>query len=343
MNKWVTITVNELEENARFDETDVIVQTETVRRSLESLGFKTTTVPFTENPRDLMRRVNRPGLWMVFNLVEAVRGQNALQYLAPGVFEEMQFPFTGNSSEALRKTTDKVLAKEIMQLACIPTPCYLSTNSGIKPGEFSRRRSRKPMIFKPVYEDASVGIREDLVGPYTGKEALEVLALLEDETGMVYMAEEFIEGREFNVSLIESAGTPAILPLVEQDFSFLPPTSPRIVGYRAKWIVDSDEYRCIPRNYAFNSHDRPLIEKIRRVALTCWDVFGLSGYARVDLRVDEQGSIFVLEVNANPCLSPEGGFSFAGGLAGLTMDDLVKLILDAALAKTAGNRVTRAG
>jgi D-alanine-D-alanine ligase len=343
MRKSVPIAVNELTEGARCDEVDVLVQAETVQRSLENLGYETFTVPYTENSEDLEKQFGGPDVTAVFNLVEAVRGENALQYVAPLSFEMMGTPFTGNPSEALKKTTDKMLAKEMMKLADIPTPPYLSAQRNNNTGKIARFRDRKPMIFKPVHEDASVGIREDLIGPYTMKEALDVLALLEGETGMTYMAEEYIEGREFNISLIESAGVPAILPLVEQDFSLLPSSSPRIVGYRAKWVEDSDEYASIPRNYAFQSVDRPLIEKARRLAVGCWDLFKLSGYARVDIRVSEKGHVFVLEVNANPCLSPEAGFAFAAGLAGLRMDDVVKLILDAAADRAASRKIHRAG
>jgi len=343
MGKLVPVVINELAEGARCDEADVLVQLEAVNRSLGNLGYETAAVPFTEDAHVLAQQLEGPERTAVFNLVEAVRGENALQYLAPLAFEGMGIPFTGNSSEALRKTTDKIMAKEMMNLGDIPSPSYLSTADRKKIGKTSRREKRKPRIFKPVHEDASVGIREDLIGPYTAKEALDVLDLLERETGMPYLSEEYIDGREFNVSMIESAGDPAILPLVEQDFTRLPPSLPRVVGYRAKWVEGTVEYNNIPRNYSFPSSDKPLIEEARRLAMACWDLFGLSGYARVDLRVSEEGRIFVLEVNANPCLSPEAGFVFAAQLASLTMDDVVKLILEAAIGRSASMRIHRAG
>lgn len=343
MGKKVPVIVNELADNARCDEADVLVQLKTVTRSLENLGYETFSVEFTEDMDALGIRLEETDLAAVFNLVEAVRGNNALQYLAPLAFEGMGIPFTGNSSEALRKTTDKIFSKEIMNMAGIPTPSFLSTHGRDCARKPSRREKRRTMIFKPVQEDASVGIREDLIGPYTAKEAMDVLDLLESETGIPYMAEEYIDGRELNVSLIESAGGPAILPLVEQDFTLLPPSLPRIVGYRAKWVEGSVEYTSIPRNSSFPAADRPLIEEARRLATACWDLFGLSGYARVDLRVSEAGRVFVLEINANPCLSPEAGFLFAAELASLTVDDVVKLILETAIVRTSSMKIHRAG
>lgn len=343
MKKKVPILINEVSGEARKDEADVLVQAEAVRRSLEHLGHETVTIPFTEKLDGLKKNLTGPGPRAVFNLVESVRGESALQYLAPHFLEEIGVSFTGNSAKALRRTTDKILAKRIMNLAGIPTPRYLSAAMRSRVARTHQKSPLKQWIFKPVLEDASVGILEELIGPYREREALEILSRLEGETGMSYMAEEFIEGREFNISLIESAGSPAVLPPVEQDFSLLPPSSPRVVGYRAKWVEDSMEYSSIPRRYAFDAADGALLERIRQIAVNCWKVFGLSGYARVDLRVDSRGRVFVLEINANPCLSPEAGFAFSAGLAGLSMDDLVLFILDAAAFKTRSGQIPKAG
>jgi len=343
MKKTIPILINDLAGGIRTDETDVLVQAEAVQKSLDHLGYAFRIVPFTERMEDLKYFAGSPDVKAAFNLVEAVRGENALQYLAPLALERLGVPFTGNSAKALRRTTDKILAKRIMNIAGVPTPPHLSTAVKVPGPKGSGKGRKREWIFKPVLEDASVGIPEDLIGPYPEREALDILALLERETGMPYMAEEFIHGREFNISLIESAGSPAVFPPVEQDFSLLPASTPRVVGYRAKWVEDSVEYSSIPRRYAFQMNDRALLDEIRQVAINCWKIFGLSGYARVDLRVDEKGRLFVLEINANPCLSPDAGFAFAAGLAGLTMDDLVLFLLDAAVSGTKGKKIPKAG
>lgn len=343
MKKSVPILVNDLSADARADETDVLVQAQAVGGSLEKLGYRSFPVPFVEKGGNLSRALSGPEVKAVFNLVEAVHGKNDLQYLAPMALQDLRVPFTGNSAKALRRTTDKILAKRIMNLAGIPTPPHLSAGMKSRLHGKARKRGKRQWIYKPVSEDASVGIREDLIGPYSVEDVLDVVDLLEKETGIPYMAEEYIEGREFNISLLESAGSPAVLPPVEQDFSLLPASSPRVVGYKAKWVEDSLEYSSIPRRYAFQPSDRALLDETRQVAVNCWKVFGLSGYARVDLRVDERGRLFVLEVNANPCLSPDAGFAFAAGLAGLSMEDLVLFILDAALSRTGVNKIPKAG
>ncbi len=343
MKRTIPILINDFSGDARTDEKDVLVQAEAVKESLVHIGYASRIVPFTEKTAEVEFFACSPDVKAVFNLVEAVRGENSLQHLAPLALEKLGVPFTGNNAKALRRTTDKILAKRVMNFAKIPTPGHLSTGTMPDGRKGIAKRRNRQWIFKPVREDASVGIREDLIGTYREKEALDILEFLEKDTGMPYMAEEFIEGREFNISLIESAGSPAVLPPVEQDFSLLPASAPRVVGYRAKWVKNSMEYSSIPRRYSFPTRDRELLDEIRQLAIKCWKVFDLSGYARVDLRVDKKGRLFVLEINANPCLSPEAGFAFVAGLAGLSMDDLLLFILDAAESRTKRERIPKAG
>lgn len=147
---------------------------------------------------------------------------------------------------------------------------------------------------------------------------------------MPYFAERFVDGREFNVSLLEVGGVPTVLPVVEQEFRDYPPGKPRVVGYRAKWVEGSFEFSNTVHRHAFSDDDRDLIDRVHALSLAAWRAFGCSGYARVDFRVDEKGRPWVLEVNANPCLSPDAGFVHAAKLAGLTVEDTIRLILNAA-------------
>ena len=334
MNSFVPILVNTLPEEARWDEADILTQIEAVKEGLRDSGYRSWVMEYTTNVEKLLESFQRIRPLAVFNLVEAVHNQNRLQYMAPLYLQRLGVPFTGNSSEALRLTTDKILAKGIMAKKGVRTPWWIETGTRLRPAEADLRRRTRTLIFKPVDEDASVGLREDLIGPHSWEKALDVLQRLQGDSGLRYMAEEYIEGREINVSLIEVGGAPCLLPEVEQDFSHLPSGFPHVVGYRAKWDKASLEYGRIPRAHRFSSGDERILEVIRNMALQCWYIFDLSGYARVDFRVDRKGTPFVLEVNANPCLSPEAGFAYAASLMGLTMKDLVCLIVDSALRRS---------
>ena len=106
-----------------------------------------------------------------------------------------------------------------------------------------------------------------------------------------------------------------------------PPGKLKMVDYRAKWDEESFEARHTRRSFLFPPSDTPLLNRLEDLAKQCWHLFDLRGYARVDFRVDGGGRPWVLEINANPCLSPDAGFVAAGGEAGLTYRQMVDRIL----------------
>jgi D-alanine-D-alanine ligase len=144
-------------------------------------------------------------------------------------------------------------------------------------------------------------------------------------------AEQFIDGREFNISLLADADGCQVLPPAEIDFSAFPAGKPRLVGYRAKWDPTTFEFHNTPRRFDFPPPDGPLVLQIGELAGACWDLFGLGGYVRVDFRVDPDGRPWILEVNTNPCLSPDAGFAAALQRAGIGFDTAVARILNDAL------------
>jgi D-alanine-D-alanine ligase len=180
-----------------------------------------------------------------------------------------------------------------------------------------------------VWEEASVGIDDASVVRDPAALAGE-LARRARAYGGEWFAESYVEGREFNVSLLDGPGGAEVLPPAEIDFVDFPEGKPRMVGYRAKWDDDSFEFHHTPRRFDFPASDTALLARLAEVARRSWQVFGLRGYARVDFRVDGAGTPWVLEINANPCLSPDSGFVAAAERAGLGCEALVGRILEAA-------------
>jgi D-alanine-D-alanine ligase len=123
---------------------------------------------------------------------------------------------------------------------------------------------------------------------------------------------------------------PEVLPAAEILFKGFSPEKPRIVGSAAKWDEHSFEYHATVRSFELRAEDGELAERLRRPAVACWRALGLRGYARVDFRVDEEGQPWILEANANPCLSPDAGFAAAAAHGGLSFDDVIERILKAA-------------
>ena len=304
----IAILHNAVGETAALEDQDVLVQVEAVTAALVELGHTVAAVPVSLDLARLRKWLEDHKPALVFNLVEGLEDWDSLSSFAPALLDALGLPYTGNATEATFLTTHKVLAKERMQQAGLPTPAWLSSgNTPIGTGHGGPDK----WIIKGIWEQASRNLDEDAI---VGGDAAAVARQLADRAarfGRPCYAEQFIAGREFNVALLTSRGRPVVLPPAEIDFSAFPPEKPRIVGYRAKWLADSFEYNNTPRRFEFPESDKPLLERLRALALHCWDVFGLRGYVRVDFRVDAAGQPWILEVNTNPCLSPDAGYAAA--------------------------------
>jgi D-alanine-D-alanine ligase len=195
-------------------------------------------------------------------------------------------------------------------------------------------------IVKSLWEHASVGLEADNVVECRDDQMLEqAMAVRAPFLGGVCFADAFIEGREFNLSLLGSPQGPQVLSPAEIIFEGYAAGQPRIVGYRAKWDVDSEEFRHTPRSFDFGARDNPLLAELQVLALQCWQFFGLRGYARVDFRVDERGRPWILEINANPCLSPDAGFAAALARAGIDFTRVVEWIVADGIARQRYHRI----
>jgi len=293
------------------DEQDILVQAEAIGRMLLTLGHTPVNLTCTLDLNGLKCSLVDFKPDLVFNLVESLDGRMSMIHLVPFLLDALQIPYTGCCAEAILVTSNKILSKDRMVTAGLPTPAWI----GPFPGGLPSLSLPPPMdepgrwIVKSVWEHASIGLDEssDLVFDRSDIVA-DKLKKLSSRFGGACFAERFIEGREFNISLIASPCGPQILSPAEILFEGYPPGSLRIVGYRAKWVESSFEFHHTLRRFDFPPQDDDLIEKLRQLALKCWQVFGLSGYARVDFRVDEDGNPWILEINTNPCLSPDAGF-----------------------------------
>jgi D-alanine-D-alanine ligase len=320
------------------EDLDTLTQVAAVRESLCRLGHRADAVSCTLDLASVRHTLDEMAPDLVFNLVESLGGSDSLSYFAAALLDSMRIAYTGSSTEALFATNHKVIAKRTMRQAGLPTPDWMNV-SGTRsvPDTFE-----PPCIIKAVWEHGSRGLDDENV--VIEGDSQTVLRRLEDfitRTGRPYFAERFIEGREFNIPMLENAGGPQILPPGEMDFSTFPDGKPQIINHRAKWHEDSFEYNNTPRSFHIDDRDRDLVERLKQLALDCWRVFDLRGHVRIDFRVDRAGQPWILEVNTNPCLSPDAGYLAALEEAGLSYDEAVRRILDAALAGREANAEVR--
>jgi D-alanine-D-alanine ligase len=308
--KHAIILHNPVTNSSKEDELDVLNQAIFIETALKQLGYSFTRTTFDLNTSNLISEIKRTRATIVFNLVETINESGRLSFAAPAMLELLNIPFTGSDSAAIFTTTDKTVCKTILLYNKIDTPVWAKNLSDIDPQEY--------YIIKPISEDGSVGIDDALV--VQGKGIIEI------PNG--YFAEQYIHGREFNISVIGGENDFIILPPAEMCFSDdYYETKPRILGYKAKWDETSLEYQNTTRSFQFKEEDAALIAQIKEIAGKCWNVFGLRGYARVDLRVGIDNKPKVIEINANPCIAPDSGFVAACTESGLTDTDIIKRII----------------
>jgi D-alanine-D-alanine ligase len=312
------ILYNEPGKEALADELDVIDQVEFVGRTLEELGIKTFNKGISG---DFMKEIaalssNKPDF--VFNLVESITNKGELCYFVPALLNMYSIPYSGNPLEAMFITTSKRLTHQALvnEGISVPEAYYPSMHKLLTPG--------KKYIIKPVWEDGSLGITTDSVFSYEPSIS-DKLSGLDDRHWIV---QEYIDGREFNISVISGKNGPMVLPPAEMTFPNYGDERPRIVDFKAKWDKDSFEYINTVREFPGKKLNPLLAERISSVALDCWRIFGLKGYARVDMRIGDDENPYVIEVNANPCISPDSGLVAAVKEAGLSFGEALASVLN---------------
>jgi D-alanine-D-alanine ligase len=302
----------------RPDEIDTLIAAEAVALALAELGFLTDIVPVGLEASEFEDLKGRsPSL--VFNLVDAVKGDGRLAPEVPAMLDKAGLPYTGADVNAWRGTLSKLETKKKLAAEGLATPRWSSDGQGFDADAL--------VIVKPVWEHGSLGLDDGSV--VKAAEAAALVAERERHFGTAHFAEAYVEGREFNLALLQDHRGIRALPMAEILFEQWGELRPRIVGYDAKWSPESKAYAATPRRFGLESKEPELAAKLKELALDCWRLFGLSGYARVDFRVDGDGRPWILEVNVNPCLTPDAGFAAAAFQAGLSYDGLIGEIVEA--------------
>jgi D-alanine-D-alanine ligase len=315
--KKCCILFNEPGKDALTDELDVLYQVDFIEKHLKDIGISTYRKGISINFMDEIKSLTNEKPDFVFNLVESIGNKGELSYFIPALLNLYSIPYTGCPLEALFITGNKVLAGNTMRSSGISMPqSYLPSQAGLLlPG--------KKYIIKPIWEDGSMGITVDSVFDHKINET-ERFAMLDDSHWFI---EDYIDGREFNISVLCNSSGTEVLPPAEIVFRNFADNKPKIVDYKAKWDLDSFEYKNTVREFPGKYLEAELKEKLTETVLKCWNIFGLKGYARVDIRTDSNNNVYVLEVNANPCISPDSGFVAATIEAGYSFHEVIERII----------------
>lgn len=312
------IIYNEPGNGALADELDVLDQVAHIEEHLIKIGIKVDRKGITDRFMDEIPLLAIEKYDFVYNLVESINNKGELNYFIPALLNLYSIPYSGNPLEAMFITSNKTLASKAMKSAGISNPaCYFpSQRNMLVPG--------RKYIVKPIWEDGSLGITADSVFIWN-TEADEKLKDLDDSHWFI---ENFIDGREFNMSVLAGKDGPEVLPPAEIVFVDYDDNTPRIVDFKAKWEMDSFEYANTVREFPGEKISKQLENNLKEAARACWHLFGLKGYARVDARIDSDENVYIIEINANPCISPDGGFVAATKMGGYTFTEVIERIIN---------------
>jgi D-alanine-D-alanine ligase len=314
----IIILHNQIENNTQ-DELDVLDQRDLVKEVCQRLGYEVVSMTIGDDIQEDIKKVQAQKPNIVFNLVESSWGKGELLYFAPAVLNSLKIPYTGVPIDALFLSSNKVLAKKLMRLYNLPTADFFAVD------EINKLDTTKTYIVKPIWEEASVDIDTDSVFKLNETEKLKKLTQLSSSH---YFIEEYIDGREFNVSMIADKNGVEVLPPAEMIFSSFFDNKPRVVGYKAKWDENSEEFKQTNRSFGTLENNSLLKNRISEVCRESWKAFNLHGYARIDFRVDIKDNLYILEINGNPCIAPDSGFVAAIYFAGYDNETMVKRILE---------------
>jgi D-alanine-D-alanine ligase len=263
---------------------------------------------------------------IAFNLVEAFDDVSIWDANVVAYLELLKVPYTGCNSRGLVLARDKALAKKVLSYHRMPLADF-----AVCPRERAVRRPRRlrfPLIVKSATLDASIGISQASVVEDDQK-LEERVRFIHETIGTDALVEEYIEGRELYVGILGDKRL-EVLPIWELSFDGMPEESRRIATERLKWSLTYRKKHAIVSGPARELPDKVAV-RIREVCRRVYRNLMLSGYARIDLRLREDGEPCVMEANPNPQLSADEDFADSARAAGIEYASLVQRIVDLGL------------
>jgi D-alanine-D-alanine ligase len=317
------VEVSEVEWKTEFD----------VVSTLRELGHEVQCLGVGSDLGAIRNAVNELQPHAVFNLLEdfhdvPIYDQNVVSYL-----ELLGVPYTGCNPRGLILARDKGISKKLLSYHRIPVPEFAVFRMGS-----AVRRPRRlafPLIVKSLTKEGSAGIAQTSLVSDDDKLA-ERVAFIHKRLRTDAIVERYIDGRELYVSILGNARL-QVFPVWELLFTKAPEEAPRIATEKVKWDAAYRTRHGIKTNLAKGLPDA-LVGRIRNLCKRIYRVLELSGYARIDLRLDAEGRIYVLEANPNPQLAYGEDFAESAEKAGVSYDGLIQRIVNLALQRSPNGR-----
>ena len=259
-----------------------------------------------------------PDEYIVFNGCEGLPGIPLSEAIVAKTLETLGFTYTGSTPEVLATGWDKAKVKKLLGSCGVPVPAWRIFTTPHRNGW-----RKFPAIVKPAHEHSSCGVSRDAV-VLSHEKMLSRISYVHDEFQQAAIVEDFIDGREFHVSLWDDQ-TVQMLPPTEMDFSAFKDVQDRLCTFDAKFKPDSLAYEKIGVRTA--SLTEAEFKELERVARRAYRVIGCRDYARLDIRVRD-GVFYVLDVNPNPDISSDTSMAFAAELAGYSYSAMLSQMVN---------------
>ncbi|MFO7447012.1 MAG: ATP-grasp domain-containing protein [Ignavibacteriaceae bacterium] len=308
----------EVEKISPIEEYEILAQ------KLEKTGIDAYPLNIKDNIHKLLEDIKKNQPDVIFNFIELYNEDARLEMDVVGLLELTGVSYTGAPPMALANCQSKVLAKRLLKSYGIQTPDFIVVKELTKK---LKHQLRFPLMVKPAFEDASVGIENSSIVENNArlKERIEYVHKIFCQPALV---EEFIDGRELNVAIMGDQN-PAALPISEIDFTEMPDHLYNIVSYQAKWDPQDEAYhKTIPICPA--KLPRGITTQAKQIAIKAFKIMTCRDYSRIDIRLSKDNELYVLEVNPNPDLTEGAGFMRSAEAAGYSYTTTLKKIIQLA-------------
>ena len=299
-----------------------------VRLALLSLGHEIKIVSVEDDVKPIRNTIEQWKPHIAFNLLEAFADKGDWDHYIVSYLNMLKVPCTGCNPRGMLLSRDKALSKKIMHFHRIKVPEFRVFFTGKKILAKKLRNLTYPMIVKSLTEQGSVGIAQ---ASYVNNddELRERVAQIHEITGDHAIAEQYIKGRELYVTVIGNTRL-QVLPIRELVFDKVDEDQPRIATYQVKWNKRYRKRWGIEYQFSRNL-PAGTTEAIQKLAKKIYRILDLSSYARIDLRLSQEGDIYVLEANANAGIARDEDVINSAKKAGMSYEQFIQRLLNLGL------------
>lgn len=292
-----------------------------IKNALESKGHKVTFFDMNEYPLPF-EKIQKSGVDIVFNVCERINDSSLLEPHSASLLDMLQIPYTGSSPQTLSICIDKIRVKKLLSYHGIPTAKWdylYSIEDEI------REDLEYPLIVKPANTDNSIGITNDSV-VRNKEELMRQLKKVILEERRPALIEEYIDGDEFDVSILGNEDNLKVLPISRSIFDDLPNGYWHIYPFEAKWYEEHEVYDKIKSERPAKI-SKNLSSLLTELAIDTYNILDCYDYGRVEFRVDKEGNPYVLELNPNPSINVGDCVPACAELIGMSYADFIEEIL----------------